>query len=41
MTDEVEVWLEAGFLEHMRVGTLAHDRGTLRFAYDPAWPKNP
>ncbi len=41
MTDEVEVWLDADFLERTRVGTLSHDRGTLRFAYDPAWLKNP
>ena len=41
MTDEMEVWLDADFLERTRVGTLSHDRGTLRFAYDPAWLKNP
>ena len=41
MTDEVEVWLDADFLERARVGTLSHDRGTLRFAYDPTWLKNP
>lgn len=41
MTDEVEVWLDADFLEHTRVGTLSHDRGTLRFAYDTAWIRNP
>jgi serine/threonine-protein kinase HipA len=41
VTDEVEVWLDADFLERTRVGTLSHDRGTLRFAYDPAWLKNP
>ena len=41
MTEEVEVWLDADFLERMRVGTLSHDRGTLRFAYDPVWLKNP
>lgn len=41
MTDEVEVWLDADFLERTRVGTLSHDRGTLRFAYEPAWLKNP
>jgi len=32
VTEEVEVWLDADFLERMRVGTLSHDRGTLRFA---------
>ena len=41
MTGEVEVWLDAYFLERTRVGTLSHDRGTLRFAYDPAWLKSP
>ena len=41
MTDVVEVWLDADFLEHTRVGTLSHDRGTLRFVYEPAWLKNP
>jgi serine/threonine-protein kinase HipA len=41
VTDEVEVWLDADFLERTRVGTLSHDRGTLRFAYDPSWLKNP
>ena len=41
MTEEVEVWLDADFLERMRVGTLSHDRGTLRFTYDPVWLKNP
>jgi len=40
VTDEVEVWLDADFLEHARVGTLSHDRGTLRFSYDPTWLKN-
>lgn len=41
MTNEVEVWLDADFLERTHVGTLSHDRGTLRFAYDAAWIKNP
>jgi serine/threonine-protein kinase HipA len=41
VTDVVEVWLDADFLERTRVGTLSHDRGTLRFAYDPAWLENP
>ncbi len=35
MTDEVEVWLDSDFLERTRVGTLSHDRGTLRFVYEP------
>lgn len=41
MTDEVEVWLDADFLASTHVGTLAHDRGTLRFIYEPAWLHNP
>ncbi len=41
MTDEVEVWLDADFLERTRVGTLSHDRGTLRFVYEPEWLKDP
>lgn len=41
MTHDVEVWLDADFLERTRVGTLTHDRGTLRFVYEPAWLQNP
>jgi serine/threonine-protein kinase HipA len=41
VTDEVDVWLDADFLERTRVGTLSHDRGTHRFAYDAAWLQNP
>ena len=41
MTDEVEVWLDTDFLERTRVGTLSHDRGTLRFVYEPSWLQNP
>jgi serine/threonine-protein kinase HipA len=40
VTESVEVWIDADFLEQTRVGTLSHDRGTLRFAYEPAWLKN-
>jgi serine/threonine-protein kinase HipA len=40
MTDQVEVWFDADFLERTRVGTLTHDRGTLRFVYEPEWLKN-
>ena len=40
MTDQVEVWLDSDFLERTRVGTLTHDRGTLRFVYEPEWLKN-
>jgi hypothetical protein len=28
------------WLERARVGALTHDRGTLRFVYDPEWLKN-
>jgi hypothetical protein len=38
VTAEVEVLLDADFLEGMRVGTLSHDRGTLCFAYYPVCP---
>ena len=41
MTDSVDVWLDADHLERTRVGSLSHDRGTLRFAYDAAWLRNP
>jgi serine/threonine-protein kinase HipA len=38
---DVEVWLDVDFLaERVRVGTLSHDRGALRFAYDAAWLKH-
>ena len=40
MTDQVEVWLDADFLGRTRIGTLTHDRGTLRFVYEPEWLKN-
>src|SRR5580658_10853238 len=41
MTNLVEVWLDADFLDRTQVGTLSHDRGTLRFVYHPEWLKNP
>ncbi len=38
MTDELEVWLDADFVDGLlRVGTLTHDRGSIRFEYDAAW----
>jgi len=40
MTDLVEVWLDADFLDRTQVGTLSHDRGTLRFVYHSEWLKN-
>ena len=41
MTDEVEVWLDADFLGRVRVGTLSHERGAVRFAYAADWLQNP
>lgn len=42
MSESLEVWLDADFVgERLRVGTLAHDRGTVRFSYDPTWLKHP
>jgi len=39
---EVEVWLDVDFLpERVQVGTLAHDRGALRFSYVQAWLRHP
>ena len=38
MSDNLEVWLDVNFLEQMvKVGTLAHDRGQVRFNYDKDW----
>lgn len=42
MSESLEVWLDADFLpERIQVGMLAHDRGTVRFTYEPAWQKHP
>lgn len=42
MSASLEVWLDADFVgERLRVGTLAHDRGTVRFSYEPGWLKHP
>lgn len=42
MSESLEVWLDADFVgERLRVGTLAHDRGTVRFSYEPAWLQHP
>jgi serine/threonine-protein kinase HipA len=42
MSDSLEIWLDADFVaERQRVGTLAHERGTVRFSYEPAWLKHP
>lgn len=42
MSDSIEVWLDADFLpDRHQVGTLDHDRGTVRFSYDPSWLAHP
>lgn len=42
MSESLEVWLDTDFVgERLRVGTLAHDRGTVRFSYEPTWLKHP
>ncbi|HEY1889406.1 MAG TPA: HipA domain-containing protein [Steroidobacteraceae bacterium] len=42
MSESLEVWLDADFVgERLRVGTLAHDRGTVRFSYEPTWLQHP
>lgn len=35
--DTLEVWLDADIREPAMIGTLAHDRGQVRFRYDDAW----
>lgn len=38
MSDSLEVWLDVDFLDEMvRVGTLTHDKGQVRFKYDKEW----
>jgi serine/threonine-protein kinase HipA len=42
MNEKLEVWLDADFVESkQRVGTLAHDRGQIRFNYDQQWLMHP
>ncbi|BBP00811.1 type II toxin-antitoxin system HipA family toxin [Sulfuriferula nivalis] len=42
MNGKLEVWLDVDFIpEITRVGTLSHDKGQVRFAYDANWLKNP
>jgi len=42
MNSKLEVWLDANFLDQMeRVGTLAHDRGQVRFHYHADWLSHP
>src|SRR5260370_34227268 len=40
--DSLQVWLDADFLtDNLQIGTLTHDRGAIRFAYDPSWLQHP
>ncbi len=38
---KLEVWLECELAPACRVGTLAHDRGQVRFHYEREWLKDP
>ena len=38
--NRLEVWLDSDLAPECRVGTLAHDRGQVRFHYAPAWLKD-
>ena len=35
----LEVWLDCELAPPCLVGTLAHDRGQIRFHYEPSWTK--
>lgn len=37
MNGELEVWLDCDLCPLQRLGTLAHDRGQVRFHYDKGW----
>ena len=37
MSESVEVWLDCDLCQMQRLGTLAHDRGQVRFHYDKTW----
>ena len=37
----LEVWLDSDLGPACQVGTLAHDRGQIRFHYDRDWLKDP
>jgi serine/threonine-protein kinase HipA len=42
MSEAVEVWLDADLIaERVRVGTLIHERGAIRFHYDAGWLQHP
>ena len=37
MSESLEVWLDCDLCPMQRLGTLAHDRGQVRFHYDRSW----
>ncbi|MBI4984984.1 MAG: type II toxin-antitoxin system HipA family toxin [Rhodocyclales bacterium] len=37
MSESLEVWLDCDLCPTQRLGTLAHDRGQVRFRYDKTW----
>jgi serine/threonine-protein kinase HipA len=37
----LEIWLDSDLCPPCRVGTLAHDRGQLRFQYERNWLRDP
>ena len=37
MSGALEVWLDCELCPRQQLGTLAHDRGQVRFRYDPRW----
>lgn len=37
MSESLEVWLDCDLCPMQRLGTLAHDRGQVRFHYDKSW----
>jgi serine/threonine-protein kinase HipA len=42
VSDSLQVWVDADFLtDKLQIGTLTHDRGAIRFAYDPSWLQHP
>lgn len=41
MSEHLEVWLDCDLTEICQVGTLSHDRGQVRFQYDPVWLQSP
>lgn len=42
MSDGLQVWLDADFLtQKLQIGSLRHDRGAIRFAYESEWLRHP